>query len=211
MNERDVIRFVGVTGLPGAGKGEFAVSVQRALKAAGLDALHFSLSEALRDYVRQRNLPVERPVLREVANELREAHGPGILAQLVIQSIAAKLPMFDADARAVIMIDGIRNPKEVEALRQHYGEKFLLVALDAPEDVLVERIVTRQRADEAANVLASEEAIRRLLAQEAGHGEPEHGHSIAACMAMADWYIDNVGSLEDLVAKTQDFVMRKVL
>jgi adenylate kinase family enzyme len=211
MQEQDVIRFIGATGLPGVGKGEFVENLQAILHKMGIETYRFSLSEALRDTVRKQGLTIERPVLHRVANELRAAHGAGILATMVIDMIADRLAEVDSQTKAVVIIDGIRTPDEVLTLRHRYQSRFTLVGLVAPLNMLVSRIVARRRADESADTISHEQAIREMLIKESGEGEPAHGHSIARCIEMADWRIQNIGTLNDLVVKTEDFIKQAVL
>ena len=51
---------------------------------------------------------------------------------------------------------------------------------------------------------------RRVLAAEMGLNEPDYGHNIADCIAMADTVIDNRGSLPDLRSMVLDFVGERV-
>jgi dephospho-CoA kinase len=208
MEERNVLRFVGVTGLPGAGKGEFVARLQAVLYEAGITAYHFSLSDVLRAYLRKQGLPVERPTLHRVANELRAEHGAGVLAAMVADLIAEQIKPVKQDAKVVVIIDSIRTPDEIRTLRERYKDRFVMVGLEAPIEVLVTRIIERRRSDESADVLAQEASVREMLLKESGQGEPEHGHSILKCIEMADWRIQNTGSLDDLSSQIEDFASK---
>lgn len=208
MEERNVLRFVGVTGLPGAGKGEFVARLQAVLYEAGITAYHFSLSDVLRAYLRKQGLPVERPTLHRVANELRAEHGAGVLAAMVGDLIAEQIKPVKQDAKVVVIIDSIRTPDEIRTLRERYKDRFVMVGLEAPIEVLVTRIIKRRRSDESADVLAQEASVREMLLKESGQGEPEHGHSILKCIEMADWRIQNAGSLDDLSSQIEDFASK---
>lgn len=206
MNERNVLRFVGVTGLPGAGKGEFVARLQAVLQAKSITAYHFSLSDVLRTQARRRELPIERPVLHQIANELRQKHGAGILAAMTAEMIAEHIKPLEEESKVAVIIDAIRTPDEITTLRQRYGEKFVMVGIEAPDEMLVTRIITRRRFDESADVLAQENSVREMLLKESGQGEPAHGHGIAKCIEMSDWRIQNTGSLDDLTVKIEGFV-----
>ncbi len=206
MEERNVLRFVGVTGLPGVGKGEFVARLQAVLQEKGIAAYHYSLSDVLRTFVRQQGLPVERPVLHRIANELREKHGSGVLATMVADTIAETLRTFENELEVAFIIDSIRAPDEITTLRKRYDGKFVMVGLEAPLDLLVTRIIVRRRSDESADMLNQETAVREMLIKESGEGEPAHGHSIAKCIEMSDWHIQNTGSLDDLSVKIEDFI-----
>ena len=106
--------IIGLTGKNGAGKGEVA----RFLKESGYE--YHSLSDILREELAARGQKVTREVLIGIGNELRAAYGAGVLAERTIGKLSA-------EAHAVV--DSIRNPFEVEALRRR--KNFSLIAVDA--------------------------------------------------------------------------------
>ena len=150
-------------------------------------------------------MPVDRDVLRTVGHELRLKHGSDVLSRRVLDAIAY-------DARqglqpAVVIVDAIRNPAEVRALRESLDTDFALVAVVAPEETIVARLRSRART---GDVVDDADLARRVLAAEMGLDEPEHGHNIAECIAMADVRIDNAGSLPELRAQVAAFVSERV-
>lgn len=146
-------------------------------------------------------MPVDRDVLRSMGHELRLKHGSGILSQRVLDRIAYDLRQ---GARpAVTVVDAIRNPAEVRLLRDSLADEFLLVAIEAPVDVIIDRIRARARGGDVFDDL---ELARQVLAAEMGLNEPEHGHNIAECIAMADVRLDNAGNLPQLRAAVAAFV-----
>lgn len=210
MKEDNVLRFVGVTGLPGAGKGAFIDFLRSILQEQGVTSCYYSLSDELRAEARRRDLVVERPVLRRIANDLRQAQGSGVLSLLVLRKMRAEVAALPDAPPLVVIIDSIRNPEEVTNLRAALGDAFVLVAVEAPLEVLVERIASRARFDEPAEFVGHKEATRQMILKEMGQGEPEHGHNIGSCIEMADWRADNSDSLEALAAETQRFVHKMI-
>ena len=152
-----------------------------------------SLSDELRAEVRFRGLTPDRDVLRQIGHELRLRHGSGVLSERVLKALAFERRQ--GAAPAVTIIDSIRNPAEVRALRDSLGEDFVLIAVLAPEDEIVRRIRGRARA---GDVVDNDELAKQVLAAEMGLNEPEHGHNIAACIELADRRIDNSGTIKDL-------------
>jgi dephospho-CoA kinase len=164
-----------------------------------------SLSDELRAEVRLRGLPVDRDVLRSMGHELRLKHGSGVLSQRVLDRVSL-------DARQgvhppVTIVDSIRNPGEVRVLRAALAGDFVLVAVEAPVEALIERIRARARA---GDVLDDDDLAKQVLAAEMGLNEPEHGHNIADCIALADVHVDNRGSLAELEAAVRRFVESQV-
>ncbi len=107
-------RLIGLTGTNGAGKGEAAAYFGTRGYA------YFSLSDVIRDELRERGESASRDNLIRTGNELRELGGPDVLARRTIDKIGG--------GRAVI--DSIRNTGEIEYLRRQEG--FVLLAIDAP-------------------------------------------------------------------------------
>lgn len=211
MERDDVTRFVGVTGLPGAGKGAFVDLLRPLLAEKGIATRYYSLSDELRAEARHRDLPVERPILRAIANELRLEHGAGVLSKLVTRKIREELQELSSGAALVIIIDAIRNPEEVHVLRRELQPNFTLVGVEAPLEILVNRIASRARFDEPDEFVQKREAARKMILGESGRDEPSHGHNIAECVAEADWRVDNSGTLRDLAAETRRFIEAAIL
>lgn len=198
MKMNNVIKYIGVTGLPGSGKGEFIRILGEILTKHGIDLRYYSLSDELRDEARRRSLAVERPVLRSVANELRLKFGGGILSSMLCKKISQAIASDPPHARTVIIIDAIRTPDEVSELRSQLGGNFVLTALEAPLETLIERVSGRARFDERTEVIEGKAAARSMILREAGQDEPDHGHNIEACITMADYHVDNSRTLDCL-------------
>jgi dephospho-CoA kinase len=195
-----------VTGLPGAGKGAFISLLRPLLAKSGIETRYYSLSDELRSEARRRGRDIERPVLRAIANELRLQHGSGVLSKLVMKKIREELKPLPDDTRLVVIIDAIRNPEEVMVLRQELGDFFTLAGVEAPLELLIDRIASRARFDEPDEFVQQKEAARKMILGESGRDEPAHGHNITQCVAMADHHIDNSQSLETLSTHTMQFI-----
>jgi len=171
---------VGLTGPMGSGKGE----VVALLVARGFAPI--SLSDIVRERVRELGRPIDRSQMQDIGNSLRTEGGAGVLGRRVRERIEASGGRF--------VIDGIRNPVEVEELRRLPG--FFLIAVTAPTELLIARMLSRGRDTDRA----AEGELRRRLAREWGEGEPEGGQRVGACVALADATLVNDGPLEDLPA-----------
>jgi dephospho-CoA kinase len=203
--------YIGVTGLPGAGKGAFIDLLRPMLAERAIQTRYYSLSDVLRAEAGRRGLSITRHVLRDIANDLRQREGSGVLSLMVLRKIRDELAAQTAESeQTAIIIDSIRNPEEVTALRQQLGERFSLVGIEAPLEILVERIARRARYDEPDEFVEQKEAARRMILGEAGQNEPDHGHNINRCVAMADWRIDNSRSMDALAEETQRLVSAMV-
>jgi dephospho-CoA kinase len=173
-------RLIGLTGTNGAGKGEAAAYFM----AKGY--AHFSLSDIIRDELRERGEPASRDNLIRTGNELRARFGPDILARRTIDKVGG--------GRAVI--DSIRNMGEIEYLRRQEG--FVLLAIDAPIVLRFERVAVRGRDESAADL----EAFKKKEGEERAGGTT--AQQLQACMAAADRLIINDGTILEFHRKLEE-------
>lgn len=169
----DLRLIIGLTGPNAAGKGEVASR----LIAAGF-AYH-SLSDVLRDELKAAGIPPTRENLIAKGNALRAEHGPGVLAERVRRRLGAR-----------DIVDSIRNPAEVAALRQERG--FVLVGVDAPMEVRFQRACGRARPGDAVT-------IEEFRSKEARENSPDpKEQQLSRTWSLADHVIRNEGSLPAL-------------
>ncbi len=169
--------IIGLTGKNAAGKGEVA----QILKANGF--IYFSLSDVLREELAWRKEPILRETLIKIGNELRNQFGPGVLAEKTIEKI-------DSDKNYII--DSIRNPEEVKALRRLKNFKLIHVA-SLPE-IRFERIKSRAREGDPQNL----EEFIRLEKLEAKNADP-NAQQLEETAKLRDVEIENNQSLENLI------------
>lgn len=166
----------------GCGKGE----IVNILEEMGFS--YITLSTMVREEARKRGIAEEREKLMEVGNSMRAQEGPGVLAKRALEKIRES-------GHDKWVIDGIRNPAEIDELKKE--KSVYIIGVFANKDLLVERILSRARESDAK----SREEILRKIERELGVGEPENGQQVEKCMAKADIIIDNEGTLEELKEK----------
>jgi dCMP deaminase len=176
--------ILGLTGQNAAGKGEVA----EFLKKCGYT--YFSLSDAIRDEIRGKGLDITRDRLIETGTYLRATFGASILGDRIRQKITP-------DMNAVV--DSIRNPSEVEALKQL--PDFFLLNIVAPAEQRFERIKTRARENDP-NTLAD---FKRVEAAEEVSVDPNN-QQLKATRALSDISIENTGTLDELYHKIRDLL-----
>jgi dephospho-CoA kinase len=164
---------LGLTGPNAAGKGEVAAY----LLERGF-ALH-SLSDIVREEAARRGLGCERAQLIQVGNALRKESGPGVLAQRIL----ARLGERD-------VVDSIRNPAEVQVLRQL--RHFVLVGVRASLEGRFRRTLERARPGDPLTL----EEFRERERQENSPDAKEQ--RLDATLALADEFLDNDTDLETL-------------
>lgn len=173
---------VGLTGSNAAGKGEIAAH----LVARGF--MSHSLSDIVREEAAARGLPPEREHLIRIGNLLRGEGGPGVLAERILDRVRG--------GRHVV--DSIRNPAEVAALRRL--RRFVLVGVDAPAEVRWRRSRARGRPGDPATF----EAFLDRERQE-NSADPT-GQQLAATFGLADRVITNDGDLAELGRSVDRFI-----
>jgi dephospho-CoA kinase len=168
-----VKQVLGLTGSNAAGKGEVATY----LRSRGF-SVH-SLSDVVREEAAARELPPEREHLIRIGNELREAGGPGALARRIVSRLG------DKD-----VVDSIRNPVEVEVLREL--PHFVLIGVAAHSETRFRRSIERGRPGDPGTI----EEFRQREEQE--NTTDPNAQQLEATFRLADHVIENDGGLEDL-------------
>jgi dCMP deaminase len=177
---------IALTGTNGAGK----TAVCDHLKTRGFE--YYSLSDEIREELARQSRPATRENLIAEGNRLRRDFGPGVLAERV----RARL----APGRNCV-VDSVRNPAEVEALRKLPGFHLLLV--EAPVEARYER--ARQRADARTPVSLEEFVVHEQ--REMTSPDPATQQLLAVFQA-ADQRISNDGPLEELHRQIDELVRR---
>src|SRR5687768_8684031 len=121
--------IIGLTGKNASGKGEVA----NYLRERGFTS--YSLSDVLRDQLKQRKKPITRDNLIWLGNKLRNEEGPSVLADKILDQIE--------DDRHYV-IDSFRNPEEVIAFRR--TKDFVLISVEASAQKRFERLRARNRS-----------------------------------------------------------------
>ncbi|MDR2399522.1 MAG: AAA family ATPase [Endomicrobium sp.] len=121
--------IIGLTGSYCSGKDTVAdyISKKRGYK-------HFSLSDVIRDIMKKAGIDPIRENLIVFGTKLREENGNGILAKKVLEK---------AKDDGKYCITSIRHSEEVNEFRKR--NDFILVNVDAPQDVRFRRMQKRKR------------------------------------------------------------------
>ena len=173
--------IIGLTGANASGKGEAASY----LKSKSFE--YYSLSDILREKAGARKIEPSRENLIKLGNELREKNGPSVLADAVIKKIKDKNNY---------VIDSIRNPFEIKALRKLKG--FILIGVDAPLEIRFKRIVSRNRQGDPGTLEEFIEKERRENIASSTNQQLEN------CLRLADVLIINNSSLNDFHKKIDE-------
>lgn len=168
--------IIGLTGRNCSGKGEVAAF----LKKAGY--IYFSLSDAIRIDLQNSRKEVTRDSLTKRGNELRKEFGPAILAERILGIIPA---------HANAIVDSIRNPAEVEALRSRHD--FFLIEVFADPKIRFERQKARSREGDPKTY---EEFLR--CEERESDGQDLIKQQLDLTAKLSDAVVKNEGNLDDL-------------
>ena len=177
--------IIGIVGPIASGK-----SVLSEILIAG-GFIRFSLSDEVREEAREQKIPIERKHLQDLGNLMREKFGKGYWMQRIIKKM-------QEDKNYII--DGIRNPGEIEELEKL--KDFILIGVNAPLEKRFEWIITRNKDSDPKTL----DGVKVIDARDRGKGEEKHGQQVDKCYSLADYYIENDGSLDDSYKKCEKLI-----
>ena len=176
--------IIGLTSFLGAGK----TSVADHLVKKGFE--FYSLSDVVRDEIKNRGEEITRERLQEVGNELRKKHGSAVLANRVLKKVKPGKNY---------VVDSIRNPAEIEELRKR--KDFSLVFVDAPIKVRFERIKDRKREKDPVTFEDFKKTEEKEL-----KSKDSVNQQLLKCREMADFVIHNDSSFKELYKKIDELL-----
>jgi dephospho-CoA kinase len=173
--------IIGLTGANASGKGEAASY----LKSKGFE--YYSLSDILREEAKARRIELSRENLIRLGNEVRGENGPSVLADLVTKKIKNQNNY---------VIDSIRNPFEIKALRKL--NDFTLLGIDATVEMRFKRAVARNRPGDPETL---EEFVEKEKKENIASSTNQQ---LENCLKMADMIIINDSTIEDFHRKIDE-------
>lgn len=166
--------MIGIVGPLASGKG----AVAEYLKGT-YGFVSFSLSYIVHEEARNQGLKdYSRQDLQDIGNNLRVQFGDQVLAERALEK-------FEKDGIKLIVIEGIRNPGEVNYLKKH--PHFYLLSVNAEMKVRFSRLSFRNKPWDPRNWKEFLKVSRRDL----GKNENKSGQQVQKCMNMADYKISN--------------------
>ncbi len=179
-------KVVLIVGLPGSGKDVATEALEEEL---GYKA--FRMSDELLEELERRRLPITRENMRKVGMELRKERGMAAIAKLVI----SKMKKSDSD---YFVVNGVRNPEEIEEFKREFGDEVLTIAIIAPKKLRFLRQLKRKRSG------FDESEYSRFLEEDEKEIRTFH---MGDAMASADYFVLNDGGIEELKWKIVSIVL----
>ena len=179
--------IIGLTGTLGAGKDTMVDYLRR------LNFKHYSVRDFLIEEIKKRGMLVNRDSMRNLANQLRAENSPSY----IVEQLYERAQRTGGDC----IIESIRVPGEIIALRKK-GE-FYLIAIDADRKLRYERI--RKRGGEKDNI-----TFEKFVDDEEKEmkSDDPNKQNLSKCIEMADYKIDNSGTLEEFYQKIDELIAR---
>ncbi len=177
------MKVIGIVGMPASGKGE----VSRIARDLGIPVV--VMGDAIREKVKEAGLPLTDANLGAISGKLRADLGMDAVARITI-------PVIEATAAPVVLVDGIRGDYEVATFRGHFPD-FKLIAIASSFETRYRRLANRGRSDDS--LTAGELRAR---------DERELGWGLLRALAQADYRITNEGTLEEFAAEVRGLLCR---
>lgn len=157
--------------------------------ASKYNFIHVSTGDLLRDYIEKNDLgEPTRDVMQTVANRLRAEYGADFL---VIKAMASK-------SNKDIVISGLRNPSEARSIHDSGGK---LIVVNASPEIRHARAELRNRPGDSLDFSAFTGQQRT----EEDSDDP-NAQNLNAVFALADEFIENNTTLEDLHTKIDKYM-----
>ena len=175
--------LIGLTGRYASGK----TTVVQWFANRGVQTM--SCSDSIRRWLSEEGVEESRESLIEGGRELRRRGGAGILAEMLLDELSGD------DA----VIDSIRTPGEVEALRVR--DDFVLIEILAVIDSRWQRSQERARPGDPSDraTFISQEKSEEVALDAAGQ-------ALVATAEMADLVLYNNGSIEELYSDLEELI-----
>ena len=181
----DTMKIIAFTGMPYSGKSE---AVQIA-KENNIPIIR--MGDLVWEETQKQGLPLTDTNVGTIADTMRKQHGKDIWAQRTIKKIKS------LKQTNYLIIDGIRNIEEINLFRKQLSQQFMVIAIDARDDLRQTRAFSRGRTDDIQSIKEFEERDKRELSW--GLGE---------VIASADIVITNDGTLTDFQKKITNLLDR---
>ncbi len=186
--------IIGITGGFGSGKSTAADF----LKSLGYTKI--SLVDFLEgELKKQGKKNITRRMLQDLGNNWRNKFGRGILSK-------KSLVFINKNKIKKAVVDGFRNIGEIDEIKKEClaGQgNFNLIGIVVNRDMRFERLKKLKRREKLTWELFNE-----LDARDLGVKEKSEGLQVALCLAFADIFIENNGTLLDLKKKMINIVRK---
>ena len=185
--------IIGVVGQIAAGKG---IIVNYLTGHLGFTS--FSLSSIIHSELKKKGIQeFTRQTLQDVGDELRRGYGDDVLVRRLNEVIKGQ-------KKDRIVIEGIRNPGEIEYLKKN--SNFILIGVKANREIRFKRRLSRSKKWDPKNYSDFIKVDRRDL----GVDQDRSGQHVSKCFAYCDYILTNNKDLKDFEKKIEELFKHKL-
>lgn len=178
--------IIGITGTIASGKETFAkIAVKK-----GFD--YYNLSDIVKKKSIAMKLNPSREIHQNLGNFLREFYGNNYLIRELVKNL---------NLNSNFIIDGIRNPGEIEFLRENV-KNFVLIGTKSTQKKRFERNLKRNKKTDPVNY----ETFVKVDRIDRGFGQPDHGQQVDKCIKLADFVITNNNNKKEFEEKAKQML-----
>ncbi len=184
-------KIVGVVGQIASGKG---ILVKYLTKRLGF--ISFSLSFIVHEELKNKNIKeFSRKTLQDIGDDLRKRYGNDVLARRAVK-------IFLKQGRNRVVIEGIRNPGEIEYLKTL--PNFILIGVKAKRELRFKRLLARVKPWDPKTYKDFLKVDRRDI----GVGQQKSGQQVGECLAFCDYVLTNNKDVKDFQKKVKELMKR---
>ena len=178
--------IIGVVGQIASGKGILVKYLTEKF-----DFVSFSLSSILHDELKKKGIKeFTRKTLQDMGDGLRRRYGDEVLAKRAINVLKAQ-------KKGQVVIEGIRNPGEIEFLKKNLS--FVLIGVKAKRELRFERLLSRAKHWDPKTWTDFVKVDRRDI----GVGQKKSGQQVGKCLAYCDYVLTNNKDFKDFQRKVE--------
>lgn len=183
------IMYIGVVGQIACGKGKL---VEYLIEKMGFTS--FSLSSILHAELKKKGVKdYTRKDLQDLGDQLRKQSGDAVLAKLAIKKM-------NESGKTRFIIEGIRNPGEIEFLKKL--PHFILLGVKAKRELRYKRLLQRAKPWDPKEWTDFVTVDRRDL----GVGQKKSGQQVGKCLAYCDYILTNNKDVWDFHRKVKKLI-----
>ncbi len=176
--------IIAVVGLAGSGKTE---AVARFVECG---FTKFKYSDAVYEELAILGLERTEPNERKVRENLRKEFGPGVAADRIMPQVVEAVKRGEN-----VVIESLYSWAEYKKTKEYFGEQFRVLAIYAPPSLRYERLSRR-----------SERPLDPETARSRDYAEIDQPVDKAGPITMADWTVQNTGSMEDFLRQVDKLI-----
>jgi len=178
-------RVLAIVGMPGSGKG----TITEHLESQGFKKIYFG--GMVYEEVERRGLDIVKNE-REVREDMRNQEGKSVLAKRA----AKRAKEYFANGADTVVMDGLYSWSESKYLLDEFGEDLIVTAVVAPRSLRWKRASDRVDGKrQYTPELVAKRDIEEIENLEKG-----------GPIAYADYYFNNIGTPEQLLAEVDEFI-----